>query len=73
MRSENTHLKCNRCYKQAILTEKKKEELNKFGRVTISCKCGRLYTIEDDGDSLFVKGGVDNATDTQEWHERNSG
>lgn len=46
---------CPYCKEERFLTETEMETAWNHGKVVIAdCDCGRLYTVEDDGDCVFT-------------------
>lgn len=49
-------LECPHCGKEHILLPEEVKELLIHGKVVItSCKCGRIYTVEQGDDCYFTK------------------
>lgn len=46
---------CPHCYRPYDLVQNQKDELITVGKVVIDCSCNKLFTIKDDGETIFVK------------------
>ena len=48
-------VKCPHCGNELYLDEWELEELEIYGKTVITdCDCGKLFTVEDDGDCIFT-------------------